>query len=253
MILKLAHVTYSNINYKLAINRLFELGYKLNIKEIDLYNSNIKKKLMTCYDACHDLYLFSHDDHIDIEITQYPNVGNTCSSYFPLMPHFFFDGESCNSNSPHNNKKEKDVFIQCPAYINNEINDRYFNTIIYFVADLDSSVKFWNSLGFSLVTVENNYIMLRLVNIFSTSDYHYDIILIKKEGINASNYLDDVGLNSISLLCSSLKTDVKNIQNFKHATDVDRIVVGSEKLLVMFIVGPNHEVVELYQIDSNNV
>lgn len=86
MILQIAHLTISTINFNDIIKNLTKLGYTTKLLEKNQKNLQIKKIFMTKFSSFHKLALLESDKNFNIEIVQYEEINMKEQTF--LIPSF---------------------------------------------------------------------------------------------------------------------------------------------------------------------
>jgi len=237
LILQIAHLTISTINFNDIIKNLTKLGYTTKLLEKNQKNLQIKKNFMTKFSSFHKLALLEFDKNFNIEIVQYEEINMKEQTF--LIPSFhnsLIDDNKFIKNIE--NKKQEKNFL-------NDLKNLEFTDLKISTSDVEKSKIFWKKLGF-LSQTENDSILNfnSLIN-----NQTYSIELIEKPSNNA--FLNDHGISCIAFLTNSITAEKKSFDDDGYlTTDIEFLNIGKNRIAVFFCKNDCGEIVEFIALNN---
>ena len=241
MIIKIDHLSFSSSNFYDDVNDLKKIGYNISHLNESLINLENKKIFLRNYHETQKFCLLVIDDQISVEVLEYHEKYNS-DQY--MIPHIKI------SEKLELNFLNDSNFEVHPVKQDNEPGLNPFRIDIH-TNNLEKSQKFWGVLGFKIKKKISSDILLGFNSPFSKQDFEIKLILNKKK--KSEHFLDEIGLNCIAFISTSIKNDKKILELEDTITsDIMQLKIGEKELEIFFCKNITGEIVEIIQPKNNS-
>ena len=233
MIFKLDHLALTTNDIEKDIVKLNEIGYTEIFSEKNLPNSEVKKPYLFDYKPFHHITLLQRHGSFPIELIQH---SEECTLY---------QGYISPCQIIKNIGKESPVtiqFIEADMHPCGVFPDE-FQAISLISSNLEFSAQFWSNFGFKLCRQGSHQAILRYKEIYTKMEYYIILNLGKSKEIS---FLDSYGLTCVAFVSDKIIEDRDKMKaEGLQVSAVGSLDVGGKRADFFFIVGPDHELIEV--------
>ncbi|MEM2175076.1 MAG: hypothetical protein QXS37_06255 [Candidatus Aenigmatarchaeota archaeon] len=246
MILKISHVIISTVNFEKTIDTFCKFGYRPELIKNKIKNVAIKEKLMRKYSKTQSLAILRKKGSYSVELVDHDHFFDERSCYMPV-----FEGVSpqvINTNTKISLAGEDLVSgimtpIGIPAFFSLRSSPEIrFNKLCVTSPNTKKTASFFQNLGFKVLAKDKNFIKLKFTSPIDLSSYELYVISGKKIGC----FLDNVGANCVSFICTSAENERKILDRKFEVTEIEQIKL-EKTLNIFFARGPFEELVEIIE------
>lgn len=262
-ILGISHICVNSNNLEATLQDLKILNYNLLFKENHLPVSNEKMPFLRTKVDYHDSMFFKSTNNIGLEVINHGTRTNNVGSYNIL----FYVDKNYQYLLDGNHDSEiksiiKNVFgakihrvqlssLDTPFYYSYDERFDDTSTIVLECINLSTSSKFWqDNLGFKLIKSNEHNPKLHLLEFSSPiKNWCARLLLIETRLEPNEPFLDDVGLTCVSFITTNIELCLSQMKksSARHIGDVFDMSIGGKNLKLVFIRGPNSEIIELME------
>ena len=249
MIVDIDHVAFSSYDIDTQVASLKGLGYTLNFIRRNIPNLEIKRKMLKSFNNIHHTAMLKKNKSFSVELIDEGNINLHVGCFRPVL-------EGVELRNAVNNKIEVGGKIFTNRYFESfgtEVytldhitgqNNFLFNKLMMESWDIFKSAEFWKKLGFTEIARCAGFCILKFRSVLE--NHNYFLYIIKKQKPDIEFRLDDKGFTCLAFVSTSIKRDIKNIQDLASYISATEIIeIGQHGLEIGFICGPCGELVEL--------
>jgi hypothetical protein len=252
MIVQIDHVQLSSTAFEFHSRLLRRLGYQTLFTENGVRNLRIKRDLVRAFRETQDLSLLASEGNLGIELVNNGSVGPDEGLFIPVLvnvpPDLILKTEKARQGRvPVSLVMLKG--LEVPVYISvaGGSTGFAFNQLVLRAEDVERSARFWRSLGFVASPDAGWGTTLQFSSL--TRGHLFRMHLRRGHRLAARPRLDDKGFVCLAFVVTSAENEAMRLgrEGFE-TTAAESITLNARKMNILFVRGPDGEIVELIEV-----
>jgi hypothetical protein len=249
VIVGIDHLAFGSRSVRDDLAVFRELGYEAEFIETDLSDLDNKRSLMKRFSGRLDMALLRRADSLGVELLDHGHVVGEGSYLHPVFERVPHDVEPVNGSFAAFGErfvKVRSGKLGAEFFVPAGSSSLKFECrrVIVDTGDVERSVAFWQSIGFTLVSADASVIRLNFRSLLGGTTY--ELYVREERGHAMRRLLDAKGFNCIALVSSDSERDQRKFARLGvRMTESNRFHVGGRDLAIFWLQGPGGEIVEI--------